>query len=67
MKTIMETREALGITQKQMADYLGVSRQKYQRIEADPMNTTVNNAKKMCRVLGISMSEFFLLSAVNSN
>lgn len=63
MTTIKDARKKLGITQEQMADYLGIGRTTYAKYELEPGLMTVRQAKKICAALEIKAAEFFLLIA----
>jgi putative transcriptional regulator len=58
-KTIREIREEAGLTQQDMADKLGVSRQQYSNYEAHPENVTVKQARSICSILGAAYERVF--------
>jgi len=56
---MMETRKALGLSQQQLADQLGVSRQTINAIEKGDYNPTIQLCKSICKVLGKTLDELF--------
>lgn len=58
-QTLKEARNELGVTQQQMADKLGISRQRYAALEADPSQATIAQAKLICSVLGEHYQNIF--------
>lgn len=58
-KTIREVREEAGLTQQQMADKLGVSRQQYANYEKHPENVTIRQARMICAILGAEYERIF--------
>lgn len=58
-KTIREIREDAGLTQQDMADKLGISRQQYANYEANPENVTVKQARHICSILGTAYEHIF--------
>lgn len=58
-KTIREIREAAGLTQQNMADRLGVSRQQYSNYEQHPENVTIKQARQICAILGAEYERIF--------
>lgn len=58
-KTIREVRVEAGITQQQMADKLGISRQQYANYEAHPERVTIEQARRICAVLGAEYERIF--------
>ena len=63
--TIAQIRKESGLTQQEMADKLGVSRQTYAKLEADPSTATIAQARLMCRVLGHKYEDIFFAKCVN--
>jgi DNA-binding XRE family transcriptional regulator len=57
--TIREIREEAGLTQQDMADKLGISRQQYASYEANPENVTIRQARKICAILGAAYERVF--------
>ena len=58
-KTIKEVREDAGMTQQQMADKLGVSRQQYANYERHPERVTIGQARRICAILGAEYERIF--------
>jgi len=58
-KTIREIREGAGLTQQEMADELGISRQQYSNYEAHPENVTIKQARQICSILGAAYERVF--------
>lgn len=58
-KTIREIREDAGLTQQDMADKLGVSRQAYASYELHPENVTIKQARSICAILGTEYERIF--------
>lgn len=60
--TIKEARKNAGLTQQNMADKLGVSRQGYAYMEAHPENVSVATARLICSILGTEYERIFFTS-----
>ena len=58
-KTIRQVREEAGITQQQMADKLGVCRQQYANYEQHPERVTIEQARRICAILGAEYERIF--------
>ena len=56
---MMETRKAKGLSQQQLADLLGVSRQTINAIEKGDYNPTIKLCIGICRVLGLTLNDLF--------
>lgn len=56
---IKVARAQLDMTQKQLADEVGVSRQTINAIEQGEYNPTIKLCRTICRVLGKSLDELF--------
>jgi len=56
---IKAARAALDMTQKALADAVGVSRQTINAIEQGEYNPTIKLCRAICRVLGKSLDELF--------
>ena len=56
---MMETRKKLGLSQQQLADQLGVSRQTVNAIEKGDYNPTIRLCISICRVLGLTLNDLF--------
>lgn len=65
--SIAETRSGLGITQSDMANELGITRQTYAKMEQDPGMMTIREARIVCSVLGKRFEEIFFGQMVNAN
>ncbi|MGN0798933.1 MAG: helix-turn-helix transcriptional regulator [Christensenellales bacterium] len=52
-------RAALDLSQQQLADAVGVSRQTINAIEKDDYNPTIRLCIAICRVLGKTLDELF--------
>lgn len=65
MHTLRELRETRGVTQKAVADHLGVSRQTYNRYENNQEKMTIEQAKAACDFLHGELAEIFLPVKVN--
>lgn len=63
-KTIQEARNELGITQSEMSDQLGITRQTYAKMEQNPENLTIKEARMICSVLGKRFEDIFFASMV---
>lgn len=66
-KSIAEARSELGITQQDVAAELGISRQTYSKMEQDPSNMTIREARVVCSVLGRRFEDLFFGIMVNGN
>ena len=54
---IRALRNSKGYTQEQLADQIGVSRQKYARLENGINSITLDTLAKIARVLGVSVGD----------
>ena len=52
-------RAALDLSQQQLADQVGVSRQTINAIEKGHYNPTINLCRAICKVLGKTLDEIF--------
>ena len=52
-------RAALDLSQQQLADLVGVSRQTINAIEKGEYNPTINLCRSICKVLGKTLDELF--------
>lgn len=52
-------RQFAGLTQTEMAEKIGVSRDTYRRIEASPETATISQGKKIAAVTGVSFDAIF--------
>ncbi len=57
--TIKVARAQLDMTQKALAEQVGVSRQTINAIEQGEYNPTIRLCRKICRVLGKTLDELF--------
>ncbi len=64
-ETIEEARRSLGITQDDMADELSITRQTYAKMEQNPENITIRDARTICSILGKRFGEIFFTTLVN--
>ena len=55
--TVKQARVLANATQKEMAEYLGISRSTYIKIENNPGKATIEQAKKIGRYSGSSAAE----------
>lgn len=60
--TLRQHRLIKGITQKELADSIGVHETTYLKIERDPNNAKVSNVKAICKALGISIDELIFFN-----
>lgn len=58
-KKIKLARTELGLTQKALAEAVGVSRQTMNAIEQGDYNPTIRLCRKICKVLGKSLDDLF--------
>ena len=58
-KTIRDVRVEAGLTQQQMADKLGISRQQYANYEQHPERVTIEQARRICAILGAEYERIF--------
>lgn len=57
--TVKQARLMKGLTQKQVAEALGVHVQTYQKIEKRPKTATVDQAKIIAELTGFSVDQIF--------
>lgn len=60
MQTLRAVRELRGVTQKAVAEHLGVARQTYASYENKQEKMTVEQAKAVCDFLHCEMADVFL-------
>lgn len=60
--TIKQARAMAGLTQVQMAEKLGISRDAYRKIEINPERVTVKQAIEISNITGIDMNQIFFAS-----
>lgn len=56
---LKSARAALDISQQQLAEMVGVSRQTISAIEKGDYNPTINRCISICKVLGKTLDELF--------
>ena len=56
---LKSARAALDLSQQDLADKVGVSRQTINAIEKGDYNPTINLCKAICKVLGKTLDEIF--------
>ena len=56
---LRETRAEKGLSQQELADCLGVSRQTINAIEKGDYNPTIKLCIGICRVLGLTLNDLF--------
>ena len=56
---VKSARAARDMTQKQLADAVGVSRQTINAIEKGDYNPTINLCIAICKVLGVTLNDLF--------
>ena len=56
---LKSARAALDLSQQDLADKVGVSRQTINAIEKGDYNPTINLCRTICRVLGKTLDEIF--------
>lgn len=66
-QSISQARNELGLTQQNMADELGIARQTYAKMEAEPENLTIREARLICAILGKRVRDIFFLGVVSEN
>lgn len=59
VETLRKAREKAGLSQQTMADQLGISRQTYASIEANPSKATVLQARRICQLLSKNYERIF--------
>lgn len=62
---LREARKNERYTQQQAADYLGISRPTYRRMEEDPGLVTIEDAKKLAELFRVSPEDIFFGSNCN--
>ena len=65
MQTLKEKREELGVSQKAVANHLGIARQTYAGYEEKQEKMTIEQAKSVCEFLRCDLAEIFLPDDVN--
>ena len=62
--SVKQSRYIAGMTQMQMAEKMGVSRDTYRKIEANPDSATIAQGKKIAKITGIAFESIFLSSTL---
>lgn len=62
---LIDARKAARYSQEEVAGKLGVSRPTYAKMEKDPGSITVEDAKKLATLFGVSVGDIFF--ATNDN
>lgn len=62
---LVDARKAARYSQEEVAGKLGVSRPTYAKMEKDPGSITVEDAKKLATLFGVSVGDIFF--ATNDN
>lgn len=57
---VRELRKQQGLTQEQLADYIGVSRQTINAIEKEKFDPSLPTAFKMSKLFQLPIEQFFL-------
>jgi putative transcriptional regulator len=65
MQTLKEVRERQGVSQKAVAEHLGVVRQTYANYETKQEHMTIEQAKAVCEFLHCEVADIFLPDEVN--
>lgn len=60
MRTLRDVRELRGVTQKAVAEYLGVARQTYANYESKQEKMSIEQAKAACEFLHCELADVFL-------
>ena len=59
MSSLRELREQRGMTQKELAHYLGISRSTYARYEQNPDMMSIVQALRICQLMNCDIDELF--------
>lgn len=57
--SVEQARKHAGLTQKQMAEKLGVCRDTYRKIELSPGTATIEQGERISEITGISFDDIF--------
>lgn len=63
--TLKKARLLSGLTQKEVAEILGVHTQTYMKWERSPEEMSVGTAKQFCKIVDISFDEIFFNTESN--
>lgn len=58
---LIEARKKERYTQQQVADYLGISRITYAKMEKNPGDITLDDARKLATLLKVDVRDIFFL------
>ena len=61
--TIKQARVLNDLTQAEMAKSMGISRETYRKIEANPRTATIDQAYLIAQITGISIDKIFFADA----
>ena len=62
---LVEARKQARYSQQNVADELGISRQTYIRMEKNPEDISINDAKILAEMFGVSIEDIFFTSNCN--
>ena len=62
---LVDARKQARYSQQAVAEHLGVSRQTYIRMEKNPEDITINDAKFLAELYGVSVEDIFFGSDCN--
>ena len=57
--SVKQARQYAGLTQVEVAQKLGISRDSYRKIEASPETASISMAKKFSEIVGIPIDQIF--------
>jgi DNA-binding XRE family transcriptional regulator len=60
--TLQEARKGARYSQEDVAGLLGISRPTYAKMENDPGTITIDEAKVLAKLFGVTVSEIFFAS-----
>ena len=67
MGTLKTYREQHGITQKAVADHLGIARQTYNKLENNQDSMTIEQANSICKFFRADINEIFFKEKCSGN
>lgn len=59
-RNIKACRSKVGMTQEQIAEILGITKQTYLSIENNPMSYSINKLNEIAKVFNCNIDDFFL-------
>ncbi len=62
---LIDARKSARYSQQDVADHLGISRPTYAKMEKDPPSVTIEDAKKLAKLFGVSVNEIFFSDNCN--